>query len=185
MSNATPHRPLVRSRRAVVSTGHPHATAAGCAVLGLGGNAVDAAVAAAYALMVVLPHACGPGGDAFLLVRRGDSTVAFNGSGAIPRGWDGLLRTEGAAAATVPGACAALDDVHREFGTLKRAEVFAAAIALARDGFPVTDDTVAAIARNRKRLATSCIGCTVRGPPGPRRYSPATRTGTNTQRCLR
>lgn len=154
MTELLPRRPLVRSLTGVVSTGHPSATSAGCAILARGGNAVDAAVAAAYALMVVLPHACGPGGDAFALVSRPQGTEAFNGSGAIPALWDGVVHGDGAAAATVPGAFDALDEIHRGYGLLTRQDVCAPAISLAREGFAVTDDLVDAIRRNADRLGT-------------------------------
>lgn len=152
MTRTTIARPLLRSTRGVVSTGHPLATTAGLTALARGGNAVDAAVAAAYVLMVVLPHACGIGGDALFLVSRDRHSTAFNGSGRIPRHWDGVLATDGAPTATVPGAVAALDEAHREYGVLPRSDVMAAAIAAAERGFAVTDDLVAAVARNRGRL---------------------------------
>ncbi len=113
---------------------------------------MDAAVAAAYVLMVVLPHACGPGGDAFALVSSPHGVEAFNGSGAIPARWDGVIHNDGAAAATVPGAFDALDEMHRTYGVLTRQEVCAPAIGLAREGFAVTDDLADAIHRNADRL---------------------------------
>jgi gamma-glutamyltranspeptidase/glutathione hydrolase len=128
------------------------ATTAGLTMLARGGNAVDAAVAAAYVLMVVLPHACGLGGDALFLVSRDRHSTAFNGSGRIPRGWDGVLAEDGAPTATVPGAVAALDEAHQAYGVLTRSDVMAAAIAAAERGFAVTDDLVSAVARNRSRL---------------------------------
>ena len=65
---------------------HPLAVTAGDDVLRLGGNAVDAAVAAAAALAVVAPDQCGLGGDALLLVREPDGAVAaYVGAAALPQ----------------------------------------------------------------------------------------------------
>ena len=69
-------RPLLRGCRGGVVAAHPLAVTAGDDVLRAGGNAVDAAVAAAAALAVVAPDQCGLGGDALLLVRRPDGAVA-------------------------------------------------------------------------------------------------------------
>ena len=64
-------RPLVRGSRGVVACGHPLAAGAAVGVFAEGGNAVDAALAAAAVLSVVLPDACGLGGDSLALVRQG------------------------------------------------------------------------------------------------------------------
>ena len=56
-------RPLVRAGSGVVACGHPAAAVCGRDAFALGGGAVDAAIAAAYALAVLLPDACGLGGD--------------------------------------------------------------------------------------------------------------------------
>src|SRR4051812_19085328 len=77
------------ARRGMVSSAHPLATAAGVRVLANGGNAVDAAIATALACTVVLPAACGIGGDLFAIVadaRDGSSAkpTAYVGSGIGP-----------------------------------------------------------------------------------------------------
>ena len=98
----------------VVASSDPRAAEVGADVLRHGGNAVDAAVAAVLVLFVVEPHACGPGGDAFLLVSEaGRAVEALDGSGAVPAGLtpqalaaDGLdnVPVRGGRTATVPGA---------------------------------------------------------------------------------
>ena len=77
------NRPDVRGTHGAVSADHPLAAAVGYDVLRRGGNAVDAAVAMAGVLAVVRPHMNGVGGDAFALIRDGESgeVVALNGSG--------------------------------------------------------------------------------------------------------
>jgi gamma-glutamyltranspeptidase/glutathione hydrolase len=74
-------RPLLRGGRGALACGHPLAASAGAAMLCAGGSAADAAVAAGAVLCVVLPDACGLGGDALALVRSADGgETAFNGS---------------------------------------------------------------------------------------------------------
>ena len=154
-----------------VSCGHPLAAQAGTSLLAAGGNAVDAAVAAAYALMVVLPEACGLGGDAMFLVSRDGETRAFNGSGLSPKAFSGPLDTDGAATATVPGAVDALDRAARTFGRLPRTAHLQPAIALARDGFPLSEALAAAVGRQHHRL--------LRGAPDHELLDPALTVGTN------
>ena len=76
----------------VISTPHTLATEAGMQMFRAGGNAVDAALAAAAVLTVVYPHQCALGGDAFALVESASGDVtAYNGSGAAPAGLDADL----------------------------------------------------------------------------------------------
>ena len=73
--------------RNVVSTSQPLAAQAGLAMLHQGGNAVDAALAAAMALTVVEPTGCGLGSDAFAIVWDGKTLHGLNGSGRSPAAW--------------------------------------------------------------------------------------------------
>ncbi len=118
-----------------------------------GGSAVDAAVAAAAALSVVVPDLCGLGGDAFLLVSPPDGDqVAFNGSGNSPRALTGPIPEDGGGTVAVPGAVAAWTDAHRRFGRLELAQVLAPAVRLAATGFPLGEETASALSRQRARL---------------------------------
>ena len=134
------------------ATGHPLATQCALDVMAIGGNAVDAAVSAAFALFVLMPDACGLGGDTFALVSTQDSTTAFNGSGRVPRNWQGTVPTEGAALASVPGAVAALHDMHSRFGILAWAELLSPAISLARNGISVSPTLCQALSGSRVDL---------------------------------
>src|SRR5262245_21158605 len=79
-------RECVLAARGVVATSQPLAAQAGLAILREGGNAVDAAIAAAVTLTVVEPTSNGIGSDAFALVWDGMKLHGLNGSGRSPRG---------------------------------------------------------------------------------------------------
>ena len=146
-----------------IAASDPRAAQAGADVLGAGGSAVDAAVAAVLVLFVVEPHACGPGGDAFLLVSEpGRPVVALDGSGAVPAGltedaliadgFDGVP-VRGARAATVPGAIGLLDEALARYGTRPFAELVRPALRLAREGFAVRRTLAETAARAAESLA--------------------------------
>lgn len=132
-------------RRIAVATPHWAAARAGVAAFEAGGNAVDAALAAATTLAVVYPDMCGIGGDLFALVREPEGrTVAINASGAAPAGIDvQALRAAGPTMAergpttiTVPGAVSGWEALAR-WSNLGWARAFEHAIGWARDGVPV------------------------------------------------
>ena len=80
---STPSRP--GSRRGILATASPHATEAGLEMLRSGGNAIDAAVAAAFALAVCEPSGSGLGGQATLLLRRADGeAIVLDGHSRAP-----------------------------------------------------------------------------------------------------
>lgn len=136
-----------------MSAGHPLAVQAGLRVGAAGGNAIDAAAAAAAALAVVLPDACGLGGDLLCIVRSADGTArAINGVGRAPEGLETPLPEDGAAVAAVPGFPAGLCDLVAAGGRLDRGAVLADAIALAEDGVPLTRDTADALHDSAARL---------------------------------
>jgi gamma-glutamyltranspeptidase/glutathione hydrolase len=131
------------------------AAAAGAETLDRGGNAVDGAVAAAAVMAVTSPHFCGLGGDLFALVHvPREDPVALNASGRAGSGADpGALRAEGhtrmplrgdVRSVTVPGCLDGLLALAARFGRLEPSELFAPAIALACEGFPVSPTLAAA-----------------------------------------
>jgi gamma-glutamyltranspeptidase/glutathione hydrolase len=138
-------------RGGAVASAHPVASAAAVQMLDKGGNAVDAAVAAAFTLAVVGPYHSGLGGGGFALVHeaKAGQTHVLDFREVAPKGAtremylkDGKvvpgLSTDGALSVAVPGAVAGYLELLEKHGKLPRAVVLAPAIAAARDGFWVT-----------------------------------------------
>jgi gamma-glutamyltranspeptidase/glutathione hydrolase len=168
--------PLARGARGAVVAPHHLASAAGLSVLRAGGSAVDAAIATNAALAVVMPSACGLGGDAFWLIwtERDRRLVALNGSGRAPAAASAQtlrhrgLRSipyRGPLAITVPGAVRSWGDAHARFGRLSRGDVLAPAVELAGDGFPVGEPLTSGIER-----MTGIVGAEV-GPEAAADFS--------------
>ena len=140
-------RNAVYARRGMVATSQPLAAQAGLQVLQAGGNAIDAAIAAAAALTVLEPSANGIGGDAFALVWHGGKLHGLNASGPaaatstresmLQRGHTAMPKY-GPLAVTVPGTPAAWAALATRFGKLPLATSMAAAIGYAAEGFPVS-----------------------------------------------
>jgi gamma-glutamyltranspeptidase len=123
--------------RYAVATPHTAATAAGAAAFEAGGNAVDAALAAACAIAVVYPHMNAVGGDVMALVHDGEAH-AVNGSGRAPAALPpGPVPLRGVGAITVPGAARAWHTLAGRWGSLPLSRALLGAAALAHDGVPV------------------------------------------------
>lgn len=141
-----------RSRQGMVTSAHPLATAAGLTMLQQKGNAVDAAVASAFAISVVEPFSAGIGGGGFLLLHQGKSgdisALDFRERAPLQATRDMYLDAQGKVrpgasldgylAVGVPGTVAGLHEVHRRYGKLPWQTVIAPAIQLAEQGFPVS-----------------------------------------------
>jgi gamma-glutamyltranspeptidase/glutathione hydrolase len=156
-------RSTVYAPNGVVATSQPLASTTGLEVLRQGGNAVDAAVAAAAVLAVTEPHMTGIGGDMFAIVwlAKEQKLVALNASGRA-----GSLMTretlqargfrpgsqQGVMSVTVPGALAGWDKLLRTYGKRTLAQVLQPAIGYARDGFPVSPIIAAQWANETKFL---------------------------------
>jgi gamma-glutamyltranspeptidase/glutathione hydrolase len=131
--------------RNVVATSQPLAAQAGLAMMQKGGNAVDAALAAAITLTVVEPTSNGIGSDAFCILWDGKKLHGLNASGRSPAAWHperfkGLseMPTRGWDAITVPGAVSAWVALSTRFGKLPFADLFEPAIRYAADGYMVS-----------------------------------------------
>jgi gamma-glutamyltranspeptidase/glutathione hydrolase len=140
--------PLILGREAIVSTEHYLSASAAARIFDRGGNAIDAAVAAALVEGVVNPHMHTIGGEAPMLIRLGPSQrlVSVNGNTMAPAratiahyralGLQ-LVPGEGLLAAGVPAAFGAFACALENFGTKSLAEVAGPALALCEDGFPM------------------------------------------------
>jgi len=143
---------LSRGALGAVAAAHPAAVDAGLDAFRRGGNAVDAAIAAQASLCVVMPEACGLGGDSLCLVASPDGLVgAVNGAGAAP-----LVSVPGANdpgnTVTVPGIVHAWGALTRSTGRLDLAADLMLPALLASEGVAVGRSTAAAVASQRERL---------------------------------
>jgi gamma-glutamyltranspeptidase/glutathione hydrolase len=138
----------VASDRALVVSPHPAVTAAGVEILRGGGNVVDAAIAAAFALAVAQPQSTGIGGGGFLLIRLADGRAfAIDARETAPAAATPDLFTRpgvaedaslvGGLAVATPGLVAGLALAQQAHGTLPLAEVLAPAIRLAEEGYEI------------------------------------------------
>ncbi|MEM9147973.1 MAG: gamma-glutamyltransferase, partial [Pseudomonadota bacterium] len=129
----------------LVASSQPLAAEAGLSMLRRGGNAADAAVAAAITLTLVEPTGNGVGSDAFAILWDGERLHGLNASGRSPAGWTAerfagrrAMPERGWESVTVPGAVGAWVAVSERFGRLPFATLFEPAIRLAEHGFLVT-----------------------------------------------
>ena len=138
----------------MVATSQPLASQTGLDILKRGGNAVDAAIAMAAVLNVTEPNMTGIGGDAFMMVysAKTKKLEALNASGRAPRALtaehfavsdDTQMPFSGMETITVPGAFDGWMTLLEKHGTMKLPDLLAPAIALAENGFPVMEKTVA------------------------------------------
>src|SRR5215467_7094970 len=135
-------RPVLQGTLGMVAAGHYLAAAIGLSVLEKGGNAVDAGVAAGFAVALLKPQSVGIGGEVPILIHLADQqrSVAINGQGWAPRaatiqwfrdrGID-LIPSDGFLPATVPAQFASWCTALQQFGTCSLAEVLGPAVDLA------------------------------------------------------
>ena len=161
---ATPTPGRAEGRRGAVAAEHPRAAQIGLAMLEQGGNAVDAAIATAYAVCILNTSSCGIGGGGFMLVNEAGGTVsALDYRETAPalahrdlyrRNGEILaeLSRRGGRAVAVPGEVAGLEAARARYARLPRKVLMAPAIALARDGFPIGVHLAKEIAQNLSAL---------------------------------
>lgn len=154
-------RPTIASVNGIVAAAHPLAAAAGARLLANGGNAFDAAVATSAALNVVEPFMSGLAGNGMATVydARERRVRALQFRSGVPRRFPvGRFSkreelSKGAMSASAPGNLAGWCELLGTRGTKTLGEVFAPAIAFARDGFPMTEYNVAGTNLSTKELA--------------------------------
>lgn len=143
--SAATYRPMATGLNGVVATAHPLASMAGIRILMQGGNAVDAAIAAAATLGLVEPNASSLGGNGVMIMysSKTDKVMGFNCDGPTPAACtadklDKATIQNGYKTGMVPGTLAGWAEALEKCGTMTFAEVFAPAIEVAENGFPVT-----------------------------------------------
>ena len=159
-----PQQP-VRAPHGMVATDEELGSQAGVEILKRGGNAVDAAVAVAFALAVVEPAAGNIGGGGFMLIRLADGNTTFLDYREIAPakatrdmyiGKDGKLDEEasviGYRSVAVPGTVAGLELALKTYGTIKLADVMAPAIRLADQGFRISEKLARELEEERPGL---------------------------------
>lgn len=184
----TRKRPVADSR-GVVASQHIAAARAGAELLAQGGNAVDAAVAAAFALCAAEPWMCGLGGSGFMVIwiAKERRAVALDFQGVLPMDIDradypvdsslpktsmgfpavkGFANTQGARAITVPGAVAGFAHALRSFGRLSLADTLAPAVRLAEDGIQASWFCSLMIATEMSILAKDPFSSSIYLPDG-------------------
>lgn len=163
-SNAI-HHPIL-SKNGMVASQHEIASQVGIDILKKGGNAVDAAVGVGFALAVVLPRAGNIGGGGFMLIHQTESnkTTAINYREMAPKkayrdmyldedaNVDSKKFNQSYASIGVPGTVAGLCHALEKYGTLSLKEVLQPAIALAKNGFPITHDLARLLKKYEDRL---------------------------------
>jgi len=155
----------LRASHGMIATDEELGSEAGVEILKRGGNAVDAAVAVAFALAVVEPAAGNIGGGGFMLIRLANGKTTFldyrevapgKATRAMYIGKDGNLDKEtsviGYKSIAVPGTVAGLTLALKTYGSMKLADVLAPAIRLAENGFPISKRLADEFERQRPAL---------------------------------
>lgn len=160
------HKTITADSGIVVSA-HAESSKIGIAVMRKGGNAIDAAVAAGFALAVCYPEAGNIGGGGFMLIRLNDGKtdlidyrekaparatgeMFLDDNGNVKEG----LSTDSHLATGVPGSVDGLIHAHSKYGELPFSEVIQPAIDLARNGFPLKEEQANSLNKNRDKFVS-------------------------------
>jgi gamma-glutamyltranspeptidase/glutathione hydrolase len=182
------HKPVI-GRGGMVVSQNAIAARVGADILRKGGNAVDAAVATAFALAVVLPRAGNIGGGGYMLVHMAardgkpavDLAIDYYGQASRNTTPDLLLDADGKfdrakgysmKGVSIPGTVAGMWEAHKRFGTLPWGALLAPAIALAAKGVALSDDEAQANAGQKKDMADDPAALAVYFKPDGSAYRP-------------
>lgn len=149
---------VMASKNGMVAAANPYAAAAGAEILEKGGNAVDAAVAVAFALGVVEPYASGLGGEGVMVIYMANGqSVAIDYKSVAPRDLSKYTKSpsnysSGPLSVCVPGVVDGLIKALSEWGTMSLKEVMEPAIRLAREGFVLNETYVGVLSDNYEKL---------------------------------
>ena len=185
------HKPAI-GRGGMVVSQNRIAAEVGAAILRKGGNAVDAAIATAFALAVTLPRAGNVGGGGYMLIHMAAKdgkparTIAIDYYGQASRNTtpDLLLGANGRMdpaksysmkGVAIPGTVAGLWEAHKRFGALPWGTLIAPAIAMARDGVILSDDEAQANAEQKKAMHDDPAALAVFFKPDGSAYAPGER----------
>ncbi|MDC6448060.1 gamma-glutamyltransferase family protein [Alphaproteobacteria bacterium] len=162
-----PGRSNVLSNNAMVATSQPLSSQEALNILKIGGNAVDAAIAASAVLSVIEPGSTGIGGDCFAIVKMNNKkAISVNGSGITPKKANlnffkenkidkiGLLSPH---SVTIPGAIDAWYKMHQKFGKIEFKKLFLTAENYARQGFPIHEIEAYYWKQNEEKLKKNKI----------------------------
>jgi len=182
------HKPVI-GRDGMVVSQNAIGARVGADILRKGGNAVDAAVATAFALAVVLPRAGNIGGGGYMLVHMApkdgkpavDLAIDYYGQASRNTTPDLLLDAKGKfdrakgysmKGVSIPGTVAGLWEAHKRFGTLPWSTLLGPAIALAEKGVALSDDEAQANAEQKKDMADDKAAMAVYFKPDGSAYKP-------------
>ena len=182
------HKPAI-GRGGMVVSQNKLAAAVGADILRKGGNAVDAAVATAFALAVTLPRAGNIGGGGYMLIHmvakdgKPAQTIAIDYYGQASRHTtpDLLLGPDGKfdnakgwsmKGVAIPGTVAGLWEAHRRFGALPWGTLLAPAIAMASKGVILSDDEAQATAEQKKAMSKDAAAMAAFFKPDGSAYRP-------------
>lgn len=155
-------RPVILADHGMVASGHPLASEAALQILKNGGNAVDAAIAAWAVQGLTEPEMTGLGGDMFMLVylAKTGEVKFINGTGQAPAAATvafykskGGIPDEGPLSVNTPGAVGAAELAAQQYGTRPLRSLLAPAIALADEGYPISEALAGALRSSRDKLA--------------------------------
>src|SRR5262245_13465461 len=161
-AQTTNWRPTIVAQHGMVAAGHPLAAEAGMRILKAGGNAIDAAMATWAVQGEVEPGMTGLGADMFILYYNAKTReVKFiNGTGFAPHAATidlykskGGIPNDGPFTIAVPGAVGGATYAVQKYGTKPLSDVFAPAIDIAEQGYPITDALARELKNSRDKLA--------------------------------